>query len=136
MDSAHSVEKALNDFEEDSEDFRFKGRLLRLDRHKHRQKSKATFLEQLLHNNPTHLVNFDITNVHYGTFIVGIAMKEITGDKDYGLIAHRLVNDEKNIRFRLQIDTQKREISILVYYESLYTLGSTVNLAFTWPFGT
>jgi hypothetical protein len=54
---------------------------------------------------------------------------------DYGLIAHRLINHEQNVRFRLRIDTQERKFSIIVSYESLSMSGSTVNIAFTWPFG-
>jgi hypothetical protein len=64
-------------------------------------------------------------------------MNKITGANsanDYGLIAHRLVNNEDNICFRLRIDTQKREISIILSYKSLSMSGPTVSLAFTWPF--
>jgi hypothetical protein len=39
---------------------------------------------------------------------MGAAMNKITGANtanDYGLVAHRLVNNERNIRFCLRIDT-------------------------------
>ncbi len=138
MDSVDSVENALYDFEKTPQKFVFKGRGLKLDRYKPRQKSKVTVTEQSVDNDASSVANFDITNVHYGTFIMGAAMNKITGANtanDYGLIAHRLVNNEHNIRFRLQINIQKREISIIVSYGSMSMFGSTVNLAFTWPFG-
>ncbi len=138
MDSVDSVENALYHFAKTPQKFVFKGRGLKLDRYKPRQKSKVTVAEQSVDNDASSVANFDITNVHYGTFIMGAAMNKITGANtanDYGLIAHRLVNNEGNIRFRLQINIQKREISVIVSYGSMSMFGSTVNLAFTWPFG-
>jgi hypothetical protein len=138
LDSMDSVENALYHFAKTPRKFLFKGRGLKLDRYKHRQKSKATVVEQSIDSDSSGAINFHITNVHYGTFIMGAAMKKITGANtanDYGLIAHRLVDNEHNIRFRLRIDTQKREISIIVSYGSLSMSGFTVDLAFTWPFG-
>jgi hypothetical protein len=138
LDSVDSVEKALQHFAETPETFIFKGRSLKLARCKPRQKSKMTVVEQLVASDPSNVFNVDIKNVHYGTFIMGAAMNKITGANSahgYGLIAHQLVNNEGNIRSRLRIDTQKREISIIVSYESLSMFGSTIHLAFTWPFG-
>jgi hypothetical protein len=69
---------------------------------------------------------------------MGAVMNNITGANNangFGFIAHRLVNNERNIRIRLRIDTQERKISIIISYESLSRAGSTVDLAFTWPFG-
>lgn len=138
LDSVDSVEKVLERFAIAPGMFVFKGRSLKLARCKSRQRTKTTILEQLAASNSSNVFNFDITNVYYGTFIMKAAMSKITGANsthDYGFIAHQLVNNNDNIRFSLRIDIQKREISITVSCGSVSVFDSTINLAFTWPFG-
>jgi hypothetical protein len=119
--------------------FVFKGRQLRIDRcKKSRQQLKATVVDQSVNDDTSNIVNIDIANVHYGTFIMGAAMNNITGVNSadgFGLIAHRLVNNEYNIRMRLRIDQQDKKISIIVSYQSLRMDGSSIDLAFEWNFG-
>jgi hypothetical protein len=134
-----TAEQALYHFAKTPIKFVFKRRGLKLDRHKNtRQQSKTTTAEQSIDNDASNTVNFNITNVHYGTFIMGAAMNNITGTNKangFGLIAHRLLNNERNFRLRLRIDTQEKKFSIIISYESLSVWGSSIELAFTWPFG-
>ena len=132
------AEGALYDFGRYPKRFVFKNRGLKINRcNKSRQQTKATVANQLPGAKASTTAYFDIFNVHYGTFIMGAAMNNITGineANDFGLVAHRLINNERNIRIHLRIDQQEKKFSILVSYESLNMMDSTVTLTFEWTF--
>ena len=117
------------------QNFIFKRRRLRIDRCKKSQQAmKAAATAGSMNNNISSVVSFPIANVHYGTFIVGTAMRNITGANnvdDFGFIAHRLVDNERNMHIRLQIDERERKFSIIISCTGEY---SSTDLAFEWTF--
>lgn len=100
---------------------------------------KATVADRLIDDGTSSTINFNITNVHYGTFIMGASVNNIidTDNADvFGLIAHRLINDEHNLRICLRIDQQDRKFAIIVSYESSSRHhDSSTDIAFEWTFG-
>ena len=117
--------------------FTFKTRQLKIDRcKKSQQTKKAMAADQSVGNNETSVLSLPISNVHYGTLIVGTVMKIIGIDDvdDFGFIAHRLVDNERNKYIRLRIDHLERTFSVVISScQSEYEHTST-SLSFEWTF--
>ena len=116
----------------------FKARQLKINRCKNSQQAKkATATDQSVGNSMANVLSLPISNVHYGTLIVGTAMKNIThidDVDDFGFIAHRLVDNERNKYIHLQIDHQERTFSVIISScKSEYEHTST-SLSFEWTF--
>ncbi len=131
------VEAVLYHFGRTPEDFVFKNRQLRINRYKKFQQRMKATSDQSVDDDTSDVVNFDIENVHYGTFAIGAAMNNITGKNSadgFDFIAYRLVHNEKNICIRLRIHQQDKKISIIVSYKSLSMQELSIDLVFEWTF--
>ena len=114
--------------------FLFKGRCLRISR---QQKPKGKTNDQPVKEDSSDVTSFEITNVHYGTFIRQATMNNIIGADvvdAFGLIAHRPLINEGDVRLYLRIDTRARKFSIIVSLQSLSGIGPSANYAFEWSF--
>ena len=119
--------------------FTLRNRCLKIDRCKQSSRqNKASTVDPSPDSDMSNIVSFKISNIHYGTFIKGAAMNNITGTDradDFGLIAHRLINSEHNIRISLRINFLERKFSFVISHESLDMWGSSTSLTFEWAFG-
>lgn len=132
--SAEVSERVLYRFGTSPKTFLFKGRYLKITRH---QKSKEKPVRQPVNNEASDVITFEITNVHYGTFIMRAATNNITSDSTdnaFGLIAHRPIINEDYIRIYLRIDTKQRKFSIVVSIQSLDGRDLLIDYAFEWAF--
>ncbi|CAF4541298.1 unnamed protein product, partial [Rotaria sp. Silwood2] len=87
-------------------------------------------------------INIKITDIHYGTLITGAAMKNIQTENSivynadqFGIIAHRLITDKCN-NFRLNIDTEKKKLTIIGALDPMMTDQFVINIQvkFQWNF--
>ena len=136
--SASIAEDVLYQYGRFPQKFTFKTRRLKIDRcKKSQQTKKAMTADQSVGTSMANVLSLPISNVYYGTLIVGTAMKNITGADgadDFGFIAHRLVDNERNKYIRLRIDHLERTFSVVISsYQSEYEHTST-SLSFEWPF--
>ncbi|UJR07128.1 hypothetical protein I4U23_011416 [Adineta vaga] len=109
--------------------FKFRSRQLKIGNcRKSQPQSKISVADQ-----KSNVLSFNIGQVLYGTLIKGTTMNNITGVNsaiEFGLIANSLVNNEENMRIRLQIDEQERKFSIIVSYGEALSR----HLTFEWAF--
>jgi len=130
----------LYDFERTPGKFILRGRQLKIDRwKKSRQQSKTNNADQSPDKDTPSAVRFTIGNIHYGTLIMGSAMKNIITNNSadhFGLIAHQLINNQRNVSTYLRIDPEEKKISILVSYRVPDALVLLVNRTYEWDFST
>ena len=124
--------------------FVFQGNELKIGRNKRsfQQRNKILFITITNNDKPT-TASFKITDIHYGTLITGAAMRNIhrpnsivDGYDEFGIIAHRLMNDEYNASFSFDIDMEKKKLAIIAKLD--LTLENTsdisIELKFEWNF--
>jgi hypothetical protein len=87
--------------------------------------------------------NINIADIYYGTLITGPAMKNIqrinsivANDHEFGIIAHHLMNYAFKTSFSLNIDSEKKKLSIIGNFDVSETLFSDISgtLKFEWNF--
>lgn len=95
-----------------------------------------TSFNQLLLGDTFNTVHFSISNVLYGTLIKSEVVNSIAGGyyaDDLGFIAHRLINNENQMRIRLRIDLLQKKFAIIVTY-SHDTYNASTAIIFEWAF--
>jgi hypothetical protein len=95
-----------------------------------------TSFTQLLFGDTSNTVHFSISNVLYGTLIKSEVVNSIAGGyyaDDLGFIAHRLINNENQMRMRLRIDLLQKKFAIIVTYSHDMYNAST-DIIFEWAF--
>jgi len=87
--------------------------------------------------------SFKIADIHYGTLVTGAAMRNIyransivSGYDDFGIIAHRLINDEHKTSFSFDIDMEKKKLAIVAHFGLMLDDASDLStvLKFEWNF--
>jgi hypothetical protein len=85
----------------------------------------------------------NIADIYYGTLITGPAMRNIqrinsivANDHEFGIIAHHLMNYDLKTSFNLNIDTEKKKLSIIGNFDVSETPFSDIRgaLKFEWNF--
>jgi len=106
------------------------------------QPNKTPPVTTTINDKPT-TISFKITDIHYGTLVTGAAMRNIhrknsivSGYDEFGIIAHRLINDEYKTSFSFDIDMEKKKLAIVAEFELILTLFSDMStqLKFEWNF--
>ena len=94
-------------------------------------------------NDTATTTSFKITDIHYGTLVTGAAMRNIhrgksivSGYDEFGIIAHRLMNDECKTSFSFDIDIEKKKLAIKAQFALILTDNSDIatELKFEWNF--
>lgn len=101
-----------------------------------RQANTASFNQLPLCGDTLNTVHFSISNVLYGTLIKNDVVNSIAGGyyaDDLGFIAHQLINNENQVRIRLQIDLLQKKFAIIVTYSNDVYNAST-DIIFEWAF--
>ncbi len=85
----------------------------------------------------------DIADIYHGTLITGPFMRNIqkinsivANDHEFGIIAHHLMNYAFKTSFSLNIDSEKKKLSIIGNFDVSETLFSDISgtLKFEWNF--
>jgi hypothetical protein len=106
------------------------------------QPNKTPPVTTTIDDKPT-TISFKIADIHYGTLVTGAAMRNIhrgnsivSGYDEFGIIAHRLINDEHRTFFSFDIDMEKKKLAIVAHFDLILDDASDLVtvLKFEWNF--
>jgi len=126
--------------------FIFRGTLLRISHCKPstQQASNKTVTKKLV-DSTSGTVDWNITNIYYGTLITRAAMRNIyqednnvTHPNRFGVIAHSLIENGTNLSSRFVIDEKNKKFAIIISnsatYNNMIADGVSIDIQFEWNF--